>query len=619
MAAADHQDRPVGAAAWPRGSAPAPGRRRWRGAGMPDASAIAPQISSRYPAPLTTSPMRIRAGPQRARAAGPGRPAPARSAGPRTRAARRHDDQRMGRPKAARATSRSAPGASVTRAPACAQGGGQRQDPHQQVDHPLGPVARPGRSARNQGLAVSTDVGGQPLGALRRARGVLSAARHLPASCGTPLAPFEPRSNFQPERPQGTRASRFAGRPPKRRCMRLCARRFDSTYLLPYLLPFLLLFLVPPGLRRRATAPTTDGGGRHRRRPPADAASDAPPAGSVLPTLTAGTALTGSVNADATWRGAIAVTGEVLVNAAKITIEAGHHLRHGRRRLARLRLELATWPACSPAAPRRRPSASAARRRRPATTSRSSWASKVTSDSVLEHVDHQRRRPDDRRRAGASGAGVLVKNVQVIRSGADGVHAADFKEGSERLTVMGASQDRRRADRPGGRQPVAPGRLVRGQRHQRHRPALRRPSTSTTTFRDPGVPYIQEQAIVRPAAAASSPSQAGVDYRLAVDQTLEVGWNSDDVHHHRRGDRRQAGPVRPRLGQRRRLRQRLLRQTRVRSDSVLKYVKVQAAAATARPALDIRAPDHHRSTSPWRGTRPASTSRGPGSPRTRPP
>jgi hypothetical protein len=107
-----------------------------------------------------------------------------------------------------------------------------------------------------------------------------------------------------------------------------------------------------------------------------------------------------------------------------------------------------------------------------------------------------------------------------------------------------------------------------------------------TTFREPGVPYIQERTVET--SGGTLTFLAGVDYRLAVDQTLEVGWNSNEASIVTQGTADKpvlfgrtsdsAGGFRS-----------LLLGNRVRSDSILKYVKVRGGGNGA-PALDIRAP-----------------------------
>ncbi len=371
--------------------------------------------------------------------------------------------------------------------------------------------------------------------------------------------------------------------------MRLRARTTrttsDRTTILPYLFPFLLLFSLPAGCDD-TDDPGGDGGTGTDAAPTDGAGSDAPPATGNCPTLTTTTTLAESIDADATWRGAVKVTGAVRVNMAKITIEAGTtfvmdpdaSIEFGWN--SNLASVFARGTAAAPI-------------RFCGKVAQAGYykgilvGDRVTSDSVFEHVIVS----DGGQMTGAAltiGAGILVKDVQVIRSGADGVQADNFKEGSERLTVMGASKIALvlTAQEAISRVPLL-GSYATG--NGTNAIALRFEAIDAVdaTFRAAGVPYIQEQPMyVR--NGKKLVFQAGVDYRLAVDQKLEVGWNGGASTITAEGTADKPilfGRVSDSAG----AFAGLLLQTMVRSDSVLKFVKIKGGGNGA-PALDIRAP-----------------------------
>jgi hypothetical protein len=364
--------------------------------------------------------------------------------------------------------------------------------------------------------------------------------------------------------------------------MRLCARRIDPTPVLPYVLPFLVLFLLPTGCDD-AGGPAVDGGDRTDAGASDGPGGDAPPASGPCSSLTTTTRLEGSVSADATWRGAVAVSGEVRVGAFKITIEPGTTFVMG----PDASIELG-WNSAAASVFARGTAAAPIR-----FCGREAGAGyydgiivgdRVTSDSLLEHVLIS----DGGQQTGAAlqlNGRLLVKDVQVSRSGADGVHARDFAEGSARLTVTGAAK-----------LPVA----LRGQGAVSRLPlggsylgngtdgiALRFTTIDLdTSFRDPGVPYLQEAGLVTRDGARTT-FAAGVDYRLAVDQELEIGWNNSDATVMMEGTAEKPvlfGRTSDGAGGWKSI----IVRSRVRSDSIFKHVKIRGGG-NGGPALDIKA------------------------------
>jgi hypothetical protein len=367
--------------------------------------------------------------------------------------------------------------------------------------------------------------------------------------------------------------------------MRLRAPRFDTTELLPYVFPFLVLFLMPAACDDAGEGPG-DGGGRPDAATPDGGGGDAPPAGAACNTLTTGTTLMGLIDDDATWRGAIAVTGDVLVGAAKITIEAGTTFVMGPDASLTFGWNSnvnSVFARGTEASPIRFCGKQAA----VGYYKRISFGDKVTSDSVLEWV-----KVSD----GGQGSGpalelkapVLVKNVEVIGSGGDGVHAEDFKAGSEKLTVRGSA-----------RLPMvllnaaAATRLPLGGSYKMNTTdliALRFNGIEDqeVTFHDAGVPYLQEMSIDTRAAVPKLTFAAGVDYRLAVDVYLTFGWNGNATTVLMNGTADKPvlfGKASDSAGSWKSI----IFQTMIRSDSVLKYVKVRGGG-NGGPALDIRSP-----------------------------
>jgi hypothetical protein len=326
------------------------------------------------------------------------------------------------------------------------------------------------------------------------------------------------------------------------------------------------------GVGDGGTSPDGGGGG-----------PDVPPATGACPTLTPTSELKGSVDADATWRGVVAVSGDVLVHEAKITIEAGTTFVMGADASIAFGWNSnagSLFARGTAAAPIR----FCGKQAQAGYFDQISVGNRITSDSVLEHVIiSDGGKPNSP--ALKLNAPVLVKNVQVLGAGGDGVHATDFKEGSEKLTVTGAASMAVALLDQGGvtRLPLGGAHTGNGT----NAVALRFDDISVdTTFRDPGVPYIQEKRVITTAAVKIT-FEAGVDYRLAVDQDLELAWNGNDVTVLANGTAEKPvsfGKTSDTAGGW----GSIILGNRVRSDSVLRQVKVRGGG-NGSPALDIRA------------------------------
>lgn len=159
-----------------------------------------------------------------------------------------------------------------------------------------------------------------------------------------------------------------------------------------------------------------------------------------------------------------------------------------------------------------------------------SIGSNVTSNSVLRNVLIADAAGD--RAALELDADITIDNVQVRNAELDGVLARDFAPNSRLLSVFGA-----------GRTPIvfltAPAveRFPRGGTFQNNGdPVLRLRFTTmdaTTTFRNVGLPYLQEMDLYQ--SAGDFIVEAGVEYRLAVSSSLELGWSNGSASVHLNG------------------------------------------------------------------------------------
>jgi hypothetical protein len=357
--------------------------------------------------------------------------------------------------------------------------------------------------------------------------------------------------------------------------MSLWARSVGFSFL------FSLCLVAPACDDAGSSGPGRDGGGDGGGSP--DGGTDAPPATGACPTLTPTGEIKGNINDDATWRGVLAVSGVVNVNEAKITIEAGTTFVMGADSSIAFgwNSNLASVFARGTAAAPIRFCGKAAQA---GYFKQITVGNRVTSDSVLENViisDGGR----DTLAALELNAPVLVKNVQVIRSAGEGVQATDFKEGSEKLTVMGAAKIGLVLLGQGAITRLPLGGSYRG--NTTDVVALRLTAIDVdTTFRDPGVPYVQEKTILTREGARIT-FEAGVDYRLAVDQELSFGWNSNETTVIANGTAEKPvlfGKTSDSAGGYKSI----ILGHQVRSDSVLRHVKVRGGG-NGGPALGIHA------------------------------
>jgi hypothetical protein len=108
-----------------------------------------------------------------------------------------------------------------------------------------------------------------------------------------------------------------------------------------------------------------------------------------------------------------------------------------------------------------------------------------------------------------------------------------------------------------------------------------------TIFRDPGVPYLQQRD-VNVTQMAKVSFEAGVDYRMAVDTSLEIGWAGSEATIVANGTT--AKPVNfGRASETAGMFQSIIIGPKVRSDSVLTNVKI-AGGGNGGAALHLRGP-----------------------------
>src|SRR5690606_36230828 len=146
----------------------------------------------------------------------------------------------------------------------------------------------------------------------------------------------------------------------------------------------------------------------------------------------------------------------------------------------------------------------------------------VTSDSVLEHVII--RPAGSGQPALTLETGVTVRDVQVTDSGDVGVEAADFRMGSENLSVDGAAGVPVRLTGQG-----ALSRLPLGGSYVGNGDDVIAIDVGDidvdTHYRAPGVPYRQDTSLDVQGGATLT-IDAGIEYLFAVDKDLEIGWNN---------------------------------------------------------------------------------------------
>ncbi|MEP6655292.1 MAG: hypothetical protein ABJA82_18145 [Myxococcales bacterium] len=289
----------------------------------------------------------------------------------------------------------------------------------------------------------------------------------------------------------------------------------------------------------------------------------------------------GSIAKDTTLRGVVGITGDVLIVAAKITIDPGTTLLMGADSSIQFGWNgnvVSVFARGTETLPIR----FCGRTATPGFWNKVSLGTKVTSDSVFENVVFSE---------GGQGTGaaletdspVLIKSVLVSGSAGDGVHAVDFKDGSAALSVTNVAKV-----------PVA----LLGPNAATHLPlggpftnnvnnviAVRfRDTTVDTTFKNAGIPYLQEMSVTvsAPVTVTFAP---GVDYRMAVDTQLEVGWNGNAASIIANGTAANPilfGAASPTAG----LWKSLLIGHNVKSDSVLNWVTI-SGGGNGGPALDV--------------------------------
>jgi hypothetical protein len=149
----------------------------------------------------------------------------------------------------------------------------------------------------------------------------------------------------------------------------------------------------------------------------------------------------------------------------------------------------------------------------------------VKSDTALEHVIVSGAGGSDV--AVAFRAPVHVKDLTVRDSKNDGVSASGFGDPSSGLVVEGSGRDAIILNTPSAVQWLPTGSRFTGNKNNVARLPFDR-LDGEIKFRDIGIPYVQEQSLDI-IEGARLEFEAGVEYQLGADRTLEIGWNSSKV------------------------------------------------------------------------------------------
>ena len=312
--------------------------------------------------------------------------------------------------------------------------------------------------------------------------------------------------------------------------------------------------------------------------------SDVPAVVGNCTTLVTTSALAETVSTDQVLSGAIAVTGRVSINAAKITIQPGTTFVMGSDASIEFgwNSNVASLFARGTAA---QPIRFCGRQATPGFWEGITVGNKITSDSVLENVVIT----DAGQKTGAAlelNGPVLIKDVLVAGSGAEGVQAMDFKDGSTGLSVTGAAKAPVALLGHGAATRFPLGGRFTGNGNNVIAVRFEDTDDADTTFKDATIPYLQE-ATVRIMAPVKVVFEPGVEYRMAVDTILEIGWNSNASSIIANGTA--AKPIKfTNASATAGMWKSILIGSKVRSDSVLNYVTISGGGNGA-PALDVHA------------------------------
>lgn len=225
-----------------------------------------------------------------------------------------------------------------------------------------------------------------------------------------------------------------------------------------------------------------------------------------------------TISASETWSGKILLHGNVLVRGGTLTIAPGTEIFMD----VDSSLEIgwnnseATLVADGTTAPIRICGKNAERGYWGALT----IGSNVTSNSLLKNVLIADGGGDEA--ALQLDADVAIDNVQVRNAGKDGVWARDFKSDSRALSVAesGGAPIVLLAEAALARLPLGGGFLMNTDPSIR----LRFYSLSgTTVVRNLGLPYVQEMSVQQRGSITFEP---GVEWRVAADAELSLGWNN---------------------------------------------------------------------------------------------
>lgn len=206
----------------------------------------------------------------------------------------------------------------------------------------------------------------------------------------------------------------------------------------------------------------------------------------------------------------------------------------------------------------------------------------VTSNSVMRNVLISDGSGTDT--ALELSADITLDNVQVRNGEKDGVWARDFKPDSRALSVEGVGGAAVALTGQGAvtRFPLG-GMLLNNTQNVA---ALRFSTLDVdTTVHNIGIPYVQEQNLLQSKGVLTF--EAGVDYRVDTDRTLELGWNSNATTVQMNGTA--AAPVKFSAAVANSYWGGLSIGSNVTSNSRLGYVEIRSGGSGSEFALDVAA------------------------------
>jgi hypothetical protein len=150
------------------------------------------------------------------------------------------------------------------------------------------------------------------------------------------------------------------------------------------------------------------------------------------------------------------------------------------------------------------------------------FSSGLTSDSVIENWTVSNAGGDVSSAAVVVSAPILLKNLTIQGSANDGLSAADFDPSSSGLTVSGAGRDAIVLTGPSAVDHFPLSSTFNDNANNLARLTYDRVDGGSYTFRDLGIPYVQN-APTNVSGGAGYQFSAGVEYRFAADSGLDFG------------------------------------------------------------------------------------------------